>query len=591
MSAAARIKEAAVIARAHAPYLAKLLDQFPDIAETIDPKCEACLILAELKGHDYESVCSVSRLVKRKIHLLAALCDIAQIWDWNEVTEILTILADRVMALVMKTVAAEMEFSGNDENGPIPGLFILALGKYGARELNYSSDIDLAVFYDPDILSFPASMRAGREERTLIKFVNRLMRGFDRVTDAGYVFRTDLRLRPDPRSTSVIVSTRAAERYYETLGQNWERAAMIKARVCGGDFVVGNEFIQSVLSPFIWRKNLDYAAIADIHSIKRQMQAQMKDVAVPGHHIKLGVGGIREIEFFAQTQQLILGGRRKELRALRTIDALSALAELGFAKPDMAAQLTEDYASLRAWEHRAQMRHDEQTHIWPQSDEERADFAALCGSSQAALEDKAATVFKRVHAAYTDLFPGEEDLSLRHGSLVFTGVEPEEQTLATLKAYGFERGPEIWKHMADWLGGRIAATRTARARALLTRLAPRIIEICGETGAPDTAFFNFAAFITGVSSGITLLSMLSGQPKVLKMVIELLAVSPLLARALAARPAMIDALILTAPAANDPPKKPDISHELDFEDAMNFVRRSVREDQFLLVARLLKSLM
>jgi len=149
-------------------------------------------------------------------------------------------------------------------DNPVPGLFILAMGKYGAGELNYSSDIDFCVFYDPEIIALP---RPERAERTLIKFVQKLIAGFERITAEGYIFRTDLRLRPDPRSNAVAVSTRTAERYYETLGQNWERAAMIKARVCGGDAAAGADFIASVLRPFIWRRSLDYAAIEDIHSM------------------------------------------------------------------------------------------------------------------------------------------------------------------------------------------------------------------------------------------------------------------------------------------------------------------------------------
>jgi len=199
--------------------------------------------------------------------------------------------------------ARALEIDSGQFDNPVPGLFILAMGKYGAGELNYSSDIDFCVFYDPEIIALP---RPERAERTLIKFVQKLIAGFERITAEGYIFRTDLRLRPDPRSNAVAVSTRTAERYYETLGQNWERAAMIKARVCGGDAAAGADFIASVLRPFIWRRSLDYAAIEDIHSIKRQIQSRHDEGALKaaGHHIKLGTGGIREIEFYAQTQQL-----------------------------------------------------------------------------------------------------------------------------------------------------------------------------------------------------------------------------------------------------------------------------------------------
>ena len=394
------------------------------------------------------------------------------------------------MQVLVQCVAGEMGIEGN-ERGPVPGLFVLALGKYGARELNYSSDIDLIVFYDPDHIKLPDP---GKAERILVRFVKKLMRGFDDITEDGYVFRTDLRLRPDPRANAVAVSTFTAERYYETLGQNWERAAMIKARYCGGDKACAQDFIDNVLRPFIWRRSLDYAAIADIHSIKRQIQgdAVVADLQAAGHDIKLGIGGIREIEFYAQVQQLILGGRNKNLRTSRTVDVLRLFGAGGYADPKIIAAMTNDYADLRNLEHRVQMHGDEQTHIWPNDKTHREQLACLSGyDGLASLENDMTAIFTRVHETYTKLFPGEEDLSTAKGSLVFTGVEAEQPTLSTLEAYGFLRGPMVWKCMANWLGGRIRATRSERARELLTRLAPRIIEACGTTDAPDDTFFNF----------------------------------------------------------------------------------------------------
>ena len=225
---------------------------------------------------------------------------------------------------------------GRLDRGPdAAGYIVLAMGKHGALELNYSSDIDLIVFFDPIACRLPRRRRAAA-----------LLRAPDARSGAaaggahgdGYVFRTDLRLRPDPGATQIALSTDAALNYYESFGQNWERAALIKARACAGDIDAGERFLRE-LAPFIWRKYLDFAAIADMHAMKRQIHAFAASARsrVAGHNIKLGRGGIREIEFFVQTQQLIAGGRQPELRVPRTLDALaSARASAAGSSRDVA---------------------------------------------------------------------------------------------------------------------------------------------------------------------------------------------------------------------------------------------------------------
>ena len=226
-------------AAAGAPYLERLITKWPSIILALAQTAPDNIfheIISEMGKGDAAQLPRSLRIAKQKIHLLTALCDLAQVWDWAQVTENLSAYADACMALLIKDTAAEMGFEACEKRGPVPGLFVMALGKYGGRELNYSSDIDLIVFYDPDALKLPPALaNANRAERTLVRFVRKLMRGFDEISEEGYVFRTDLRLRPDPRANTVAVSTLTAERYYETLGQNWERAAMIKARFCGGD--------------------------------------------------------------------------------------------------------------------------------------------------------------------------------------------------------------------------------------------------------------------------------------------------------------------------------------------------------------------
>lgn len=589
------LKNVVQTARSCAPYLDALCDQWPETIshlERVSPEKIYTQIVSDIGGDDFETLCASLRLAKRKVHLLSALCDIAGVWDWDVVTSVLSDFADIAMAQLITSVADEMGFESNSR-GAVPGLFVLALGKYGGRELNYSSDIDLIVFYDPEYIKLP---RPDRAEQMLVRFVRKLMRGFDEMTPEGYVFRTDLRLRPDPRSNSVAVSTLTAERYYETLGQNWERAAMIKARYCGGDKQAADVFCESVLKPFIWRRSLDYAAIADIHSIKRQIQgeATIEKMQAAGHHVKLGLGGIREIEFYTQVQQLILGGRNLALRSPRTVDALQALSDGGYADPDTISVLQSDYAHLRDIEHRTQMYADAQTHIWPLDRGARQQLTALSACENLDdFEDDMMTRFARVHTHYTQLFPDEEDLSAGKGSLVFTGVEAEAATLKTLEAYGFERGEQVWQLMADWLGGRIRATRTSRARELLTRLAPRIIEACGVSGNADTAFFNFADFITNLNAGVSLFSLLLNKDDALRSLVEMLAIAPRLAHILSKQPTLIDAMVepefLTQKLKISKDEySPYLSPDEDFETALNLIRRMVHEDQFSLMASVLR---
>ncbi len=588
-------EEAVKRALENAPYLAESIALYPPLVEQFlmsDPAKILEVLFAEVPAviGELNSEMSMLRILKRKCHLVIALSDISGHWSWVEVTECLTQLADFCLQRILVASARVQGLLSSDEN-PVPGLFILAMGKYGARELNYSSDIDFNVFYDPEKIVMPDPSRA---ERVLIRLVRSIVKGMEAITVDGYIFRTDLRLRPDPRSNAVAVSTLTAERYYESLGQNWERAAMIKARVCAGDQSVGELFIKNTLSPFIWRRNLNYAAIEDILAIKRQIHSRLgrTTIEIPGHHLKLGAGGIREVEFYAQVQQLILGGRHPELRSLRTVEALAGLSNGGFITENDANALTAHYSVLRKLEHIAQMIDDAQTHIVPEDDDKRMQFSRLAGYENCKdFEKDLEARLLDVHRIYSELFPEAQSLASREGNMVFTGVEADPETLGALTRLGYHDGKSIWRDMAEWLGGRIRATRTERARELLTKLAPIIIEFCSDTGTPDKAFKAFGGFFTQVSGGVALLSMFEKEPERLKYVISLISKSPQIAEAIARTPAILDAL-------SDPEflevtedrllgGQEQVVAATCFEDAINGARRWVREEHFRLSAALL----
>ncbi|HEX2760624.1 MAG TPA: hypothetical protein VHM27_08925, partial [Rhizomicrobium sp.] len=490
------------------------------------------------------------RSAKRAAALAIALADIGGLWPLEEVTGALTRFAyacvQGALRFLLRQAAALHGMA--EKNGAVleatTGLTVLAMGKYGAHELNYSSDIDLVVFYDAE--RFPFAKR-GDARGAAVDIVRGLVKLIAETTSDGYVFRTDLRLRPDAGATQVAISLDAAEAYYENLGQNWERAAMIKARPCAGDPETGAAF-KEMIAPFIWRRNLDFAAIEDIQSIKRQIHAHAghSEVAVAGHNIKLGRGGIREIEFFAQTQQLILGGRHPGLRTASTLASLAALAVNGTIAPETAADLTRAYRYLRMLEHRLQMIEDEQTHTVPKSEEGVAHVACFMGHDDAQDFRAALTgILETVQGHYARLFQRETDLADSHGSLVFTGVEDDPETLETLRAMGFGAPSQVAGTIRGWHHGRIRAMRSARARELLTKLTPAILKSLAATADPDSAFLQFDRFLSNLPSGVQLFSLFLARPEFLTLLAKVVGSAPRLATHLGRTPATLDALLDT----------------------------------------------
>ncbi len=578
------------------PYLAGLARRRPDRLGWIlagDPDQRIGDILASTEAlpdeADIDAVRRGLRALKADVHLLTALADLGGVWDLDAVTGALTRFADAAVRTALAVVARQevkrgrLTRLGQAEEGPIPGWFCIAMGKQGAFELNYSSDIDISVFFEPHALP----LAEGVEPTAFaVRVTQALAELLQAKTGDGYVFRVDLRLRPDPLSTPLAVSVPAAHEYYETVGQNWERAAFIKARARAGDLARAEAFLAE-LSPFIWRRNLDFAAIADIHSIKRQIHVHKVDerLDAKGADLKLGHGGIREVEFYVQTQQLILGGRNPALRERRTMDALAALASAGAITPEAARDMARDYVALRGLEHRAQMIADEQTHKLPENDADRRRIAALAGEKDLIRFDaEVGALLRRVNARYGELFAEDEDLSSRFGSLVFTGVEDDPETLRTLSRMGFSEPARVSATIRAWHHGRIAATRTERSRELFTRLAPRLLDAAEATGAPDAAFSRFGDFFSGLSSGVQVQSLLLAQPKLLDVIVRVMALAPRLAHTLARRPAALDALLdraffgpIEPGEAAEAVRSALASAGDGFEAAMDAVRRAHRE--------------
>jgi len=541
---------------------------------------------------DQPAVMKALRIAKRRVALTTAAADILELWTLEQVTGALSRLAETTLDLCCGHLLARLHAKG-DLVLPHPeaptrdsGLIVLGMGKLGARELNYSSDIDLIVLFDEDRMDYRGRLTP---REAMVRLTKDMVRVMEERTGDGYVFRCDLRLRPDPGSTSVAISTLAAELYYESFGQNWERAAMIKARPVAGDLVAGDRFLDQ-LRPFVWRRSLDFNAIQDIHSIKRQIHAQRGHsvVAVEGHNLKLGRGGIREIEFFAQTQQLIWGGRDPTLRAQETVAALEALTARGLLTPEVRDDLIGAYRHLRQIEHRLQMVDDEQTQTLP-SDTEKlralAVFLGYEGIKPFALALK--TTLMTVQDHYADLFEDQPNLSGGGGNLVFTGGEDDPETLRTLTELGFANPGPIAGTIRGWHTGRYRSISSARTRERLTELSPTLIGALARTVNPDAALLRFDSFLAHLPTGAQLFSLFLANPHLLTLVAEIMGDAPRLAEHLARNPRLLDAVL--EPAFMDTPPPPEVLRRgLDvalrdarvFEDVLDICRRWANDHRF-----------
>ena len=537
------------------------------------------------------------RAAKRAIALLVALADIGGLWPLDRVTAALSDLAEAGLSLsvahLLRAAHDAGELSLPDRADPARGcgFTVLGMGKLGARELNYSSDVDVILIHDP-----AAGVYHGD---AAVAFYSRLARGLVTLMEArdadGYVFRTDLRLRPDPAATPSCISLPAAITYYESMGQNWERAAMLKARPVAGDLALGHAFLEAI-RPFVWRRHLDFAAVADIHAMKRRIddhkghrESVETDPAARllGHNVKLGIGGIREIEFLAQSLQLVWGGRDPTLRVLRTIDALRLLVRAGHIPRRAAGELAAAYRFLRRVEHRVQMVHDRQTHSLPDRADQFAAFATFMGYPDArAFAAAQLRHMARVRTAYGAVFEQIPELGAAVAGLVldFRGVgDAPAETLAGLSGLGFKEVERIVAAVRAWKSGRVRALRSPRAQELMDQILPGLLTALARQAQPDAAFSRWDGFLARLPAGVQLLSLFQRNPALMERVAGILGAAPVLADYLAQTPSALESLL-------DPAPSPDYARMVRLrlgdarvlEDAISIVRATVREEEFAL---------
>ena len=504
------------------PYLAGLLSREGGwLSEAVhDPEAAVGALFAALPEVALEDLPEQLRQAKRRIALITGLADLGGVWPLEVVTQVLTDLADLAVDVTIKAlVAAEIRRGklpgmGADDVGTAGGLFALAMGKMGAGELNYSSDIDLIMLFDETRFE-PEDFHDARA--SFIRVTRKMAAILSDVAAGGYVFRTDLRLRPDPNSTPVCISTEMAERYYESVGRTWERAAYIKARSCAGDTRAGDGFIKT-LRPFVWRKHLDFAAIQDAHDMRlriRDHKGLGGKLVLEGHNMKLGRGGIREIEFFTQTRQLIAGGRDESLRQRRTEDGLNAIAKAGWVPEKDAVTLYDHYKFHREVEHRLQMINDAQTHSLPKSAEGFERLATFMGRDVAGLRAELRARLEEVHETTEGFF-----------------------------------APEAPKPIADGWGREVTARwqtypalRSDRAEEIFKRLMPEILARLKEAAKPEEALLQFDGFLRGLPAGVQLFSLFEANPQLTQLIVDIAATAPALAQYLSRNAGVLDAVI------------------------------------------------
>jgi glutamate-ammonia-ligase adenylyltransferase len=460
------------------------------------------------------------------------------------------------------------------------GMTVLALGKLGSRELNYSSDVDLILLFDPETLP-----RRARDEpgEAAVRYGRRLIELLQERTEHGYVARVDMRLRPSPEVTPIALPVNAAISYYESSALPWERAAFIRARAAAGDRALGARFLQEI-RPFIWRRALDFGAIDEIRDISlriRDHYAQGQAFG-PGYDLKRGRGGIREAEFFTQVQQLVHGGREPELRAPATLDALAALEAGGRLEPELARGIAAAYRALRTAEHRVQMIDDRQEHRLPAGEALKA-VAALSGDAEQALLEGLRPHVDTVGRAF-DTLVSQRERRLSGDPDILVGE---------LGAMGWPDPAETARRVGEWRSGKARSLRSPAARQAFEGMLPALLPLIAAGPDPTRALNRLCDIVEKLSSGVNFYRLLGARPVLAGHLALVLAQAPALADQLARRPTLLDGLIDESSFA-PPPVALELAISFtsaiandSLDQALDRMRRLVGERRFALGLQLI----
>ena len=534
----------------NSPFLGGLLMRDVAFAQTLvtdTPDVIATRILSPLSeadpGMSRADLMRLLRVSRNRVALIAAAYDCFGIWDVMRCARLLSDLADHAVRLTVSHLLAQSVAQGDLAPGQDDrcGYFVLAMGKHGAGELNYSSDIDLIAIYDAERVRYQGPKTA-RDHFS--RLTHALVSILESRNADGYVFRTDLRLRPDAASTPAAIAADFALDYYRERGRTWERAAFIKARPVAGDLQAGRRFLKR-MAPFVWDEALDFRSVEDIRSMSEQIHDfhGHSEVKLAGQNVKLGRGGIREIEFFVHMHQLAHGGRNRRLRGAGVLSLLDVLERELHLMPKEAETLRTAYALLRRVEHRLQMVNDNQTQTLPTSDDGLAHIAAFMNlASKDELEALLGDLFSRVHALYRARFNVPER-QRQIAEALLAGRQGISDAHSAVEAAGFAQPEVAVEALRGWMEGRHPATAPEGARAALGDVLEDVVEALGRTPEPDRALSRLDDFLSQLPDDLPLFPMLRANTWLLNLIAVVMGVAPRMANLLDANPHLLQAVL------------------------------------------------
>ncbi|MBH5321278.1 bifunctional [glutamate--ammonia ligase]-adenylyl-L-tyrosine phosphorylase/[glutamate--ammonia-ligase] adenylyltransferase [Aurantiacibacter sediminis] len=555
-------------ARKCSPFLRRALERRPELGELLlQGTGDGALAAAKVSGVDLSDPGEVLRYERLSLALVLGIGDLAGAFTLEQVMQELSDFADRALDTAMSAVITRRV-----PDADTSGFIGLALGKQGAGELNYSSDIDPILLFDPARLAKRERDEAGEAAQ---RYARQLVEMLSQPTGEGYVLRVDLRLRPASEVTPLAVPVNGAISHYESSALAWERAAFIRARPAAGDIAAGEDFLEAI-RPFVWRKSLDFTAIESIRRLTARIRSAYKGPSEPGpgFDVKKGRGGIREVEFYAQTHQLIYGGRNPALRCHGTRDALDALAAAEIVTSEDARVLGESYDRLRVIEHRLQMIDDRQTHTLPTREEAIDNIAKLDGLSDgAALIAELREITEAVGARYDDLL-GEDD--------------PRPVAISVPDAFRDHYDTRIkhWK-------GTIRALRSNEARKAFDAMSDELVQALADAPDPDRALARWETFLSRLPTAINLFRLFEERPGLLERVLRILTLAQPLADELARRPELLDVLF-DASGGELPGDVASLARRMaraeedDYEVRLDRLRQIVGEERFALGAQMIE---
>ncbi|MGJ3255256.1 MAG: bifunctional [glutamate--ammonia ligase]-adenylyl-L-tyrosine phosphorylase/[glutamate--ammonia-ligase] adenylyltransferase [Alcanivorax sp.] len=494
--------------------------------------------------------------------------DLAGIGDYHSTVADLSLLADTLIQEALTVLhgwACEKSGTPVGPDGKPVQLVVLAMGKLGARELNLSSDIDLIFAYEHEG-EIEGGRRSLSHHQFFVRLGQQLIKALDQPTADGFVFRVDMRLRPWGKSGVLAIGFDAMEGYYETQGREWERYALIKMRPVGGDLQAGKRLIKR-LNPFVYRRYIDYGAFHSLREMKSLIEREVNRKGMQAD-VKLGAGGIREVEFIVQAFQLIRGGQLPALREPNLIKVLPQLVELELLPDDVADELTEAYLFLRDVEHRLQGVADKQTQRLPDDELgwQRLTFA-MGFSARAAFERKLRRFRESVRHHFSQVIADpEQETDAAQGADqelldLWLGELDEEQAAAQLAAIGVQEGDKVYAHLNDFREGRSVQNMQAIGRERLDRLMPLLLEALGYQGHGETTVVRLLAFVEAVLRRSAYIALLVENPSALTQLVKLSGASPWIAERLTLHPVLLDEL-LDVRTLYSPPERAELDDEL-----------------------------